>query len=245
MGKKRNNGAKKKREAKKKKISASYGVSVLKGGTIARNNGVIETRIPIDSKPTNIQSPKNNASKMKRSVGLNQNPKKLTRGQSEHSEFLREQASLEERSLIQQAQKNHQRKMKKQKRGWASFAHPSSLAPASFNPIKTTQQLVDDAADQVAQMSDIGQRLAPAEGQSSLAAAAGSNWVANIVQNKVETQQSHQNSFAALGDESDSENEWADMKPKVPQFQFQPASFSFQSSFVPIGPTEDDIDSDL
>lgn len=99
-------------------------------------------------------------------------------------------------------------------------------------------------------MSDFGQRLAPTEGQSSLAAAAGSNWTANVIAEKMEAKaqmkQAQVNSFAALNDDSDSDNEWARSNPPAPQFQFQPASFSFQSSFIPVGPSnEDDIDPDL
>ena len=151
---------------------------------------------------------------------------------------------------MQQAQKKQQRKGKKQKQGWGNnFAGPTSMAPATLNLTKTTQQLLDDAANQITQMSDFGQRLAPAEGQSSLAAAAGVNWNSNVtaekMQEKAEMQKAQLNSFSALNDDSDSDNEWADTKPAPPQFQFQPASFSFQSSFVPIGPSDEDIDPDL
>ena len=251
MGKKRNNAAKKKQGAKKKKISATYGVSVLKGGTIAKNNGIIETGNPMDVKSQNKQTAKSSFPKAMHSDESNAQQKQSMSNPNEHNEFQRQQASLEERSLIQQAQKKQQRKMKRQKKGWGNnFAQPSAIAPATFNLTKTTQQLVDDAANQVAQMSEIGQRLiAPAEGQSSLAAAAGSNWLTNIAQQKAElkaeAQKAQTNAFAALND-SDSENEWADGKQqKTPQFQFQPASFSFQSSFVAVGPSEEDIDPDL
>ena len=251
MGKKRNNAAKKKQGAKKKKISATYGVSVLKGGTIARNNGIIETGNPMDAKSQNKQTAKATIPRSLQSDTSNLHQKQSMCSPSEQNEFQRQQASLEERSLIQQSKKKHKRKMKTQKKGWGSdFAGPSTMAPATFNLTKTTQQLVDDAANQVAQMTDIGQRLtAPAEGQSSLATAAGSNWLANMAQEKAElrseAEKSQMNTFAAL-DDSDSENEWTDGKQqKASQFQFQPASFSFQSSFVAVGPSTDEIDPDL
>lgn len=251
MGKKRNNAAKKKQGAKKKKISATYGVSVMKGGTIARNNGIIETGNPMDAKSSvNKQYTKADASKLPQTNGPVKS-KQARVSLNEQDEFARQQASLEERSLMQQAQKKHQRKTKKQKQGWNTFAGPASMAPPTLNLIKTTQQLVDDAANQITQMSDFGQRLVPAaEGQSSLAAAAGVNWNASVMakkmQEKSDMKRAQLNSFAALNDDSDSDNEWADSKPAAPQFQFQPASFSFQSSFVPVvGPGEDDIDPDL
>jgi hypothetical protein len=245
MGKKRNNAAKKKQGATKKKISATYGVSVLKGGTIARKNGIIQTSNPMDAKTPNKQTVKVHASKIVQSNDSNTS-KKSGCSQNEQKEFARQQASLEERSLMQQSQKNHQRKMKKQKKGWGNnFAQPSAMAPPTLNLTKTTQQLVDDAANQVAQISDIGQRFDSAQGCSSLAAAAGPNWAANIMQQNSETQQPQLNPFAALDDGSDSDNEWADSKQKPQQFQFQPPSFSFQSSFVAVGPSDDDIDPDL
>jgi hypothetical protein len=249
MGKKRNNAAKKKQGAKKK-ISATYGVSVLKGGTIARNNGVIETRTPMDAKtPVSKQTAKRNVAKLTQSNESTKS-KEQRRSLSEMDEFARQHASLEERSLIRQSQKTQQRKKKKQKQGWGgNFASPSSMAPATLNLTKTTQQLVDDAANQITQMSDFGQRLAPSEGQSSLAAAAGSNWTAGVIAEKMEAQaqmkQAQLNSFAALNDDSESDNEWADSHPPAPQFQFQPASFAFQSSFIPVCPNENDVDPDL
>ena len=253
MGKKRNNAAKKK-QVSKKKISSTYGVSVLKGGTIARNNGVIEAKNPMDVKAA---AKKQSGQKSNDAILDNHNDTKGKHKQSpcsrnENEEFQRLHASLEERSLMQQAQKTHQRKNKNQKakNGWGSFARPSStMAPATLTlEPKTTQQLVDDAANQVAQMSEIGQRLpqtnSVAPGQSSLSAAAGTSWSA-LKEAEVQQPESRVNAFAAL-DDSDSDNEWADAKPaKVPQFQFQPASFSFQSNFVTVGPSEDDIDPDL
>ena len=262
MGKKRNNAAKKKQVGKKKKISATYGVSVQKGGTIARNNGIIEPRNPMadNNKTTNNkQSMKSNNHHLStdESYQSKTNQKKSGASHKEQNEFLREQASLEERSLMQQSQKKQQpRKSKNQKKGWGNnFAQPTSMAQPILNLNKTTQQLVDDAANQITQMSEIGQRLNPQnpapEGQSSLAAAAGVNfnWSSNNngMQEEIKVEQSQHNSFAALGYESDSDNEWADSKQqsKPPQFQFQPASFAFQSSFVPVGSAEDEIDPDL
>lgn len=249
MGKKRNNAAKKK--GAKKKISATYGVSVLKGGTIARNNGVIETRAMDGKAPISVnkQTTKPSVAKVAQSHKENRG-KGSSCGLSERDEFAWQHASLEERSLMQQSQKKQQREKKKQKQGWGgNFAGPLSMAPATLNLTKTTQQLVDDAANQITQMSDFGQRLAPAEGQSSLAAAAGSNWTANMMADKMEAksqmEQAQVNSFAALNDDSDSDNEWECSNPPATQFQFQPASFSFQSSFIPVGPNEDDIDPDL
>lgn len=180
--------------------------------------------------------------------------------QKEKNEFLRLHASLEERSLILQAQKDQQQKSKKhrqkQKNGWGNFARPGSwnTAPATLTLApKTTQQLVNDAADRVAQISEIGQQRPPptsadvTPGTSSLAAAAGLDWMTNAARvNSMQQSQNRLNSFAALDDGSDSENEWTEKKPaKVLQFHFQPASFSFQSNFVAVGPSEDDIDPDL
>ncbi|KAL3784353.1 hypothetical protein HJC23_004116 [Cyclotella cryptica] len=260
MGKKRNNGAKKK-QAAKKKISSTYGVSVLKGGTIARNNGVIEMESKNAAKAPKTTQASQKSSALHHSDDLTKSKSKESQcRQNEKNEFLRLHASLEERSLILQAQKDQQQKgkkqRKKQKNGWGNFARPSSwnMAPATLTLApKTTQQLVDDAADQVAQLSEIGQQRPPptvgeiAPGKSSLATAAGLEWKTNTARvDSMQQSQIHLNSFAALDDGSDSENDWADNKPaKVPQFQFQPASFSFQSSFVPVGPSEDDIDPDL
>lgn len=261
MGKKRNNAAKKKQLGKKKTVSATYGVSVLKGGTIARNNGIIETRNPMDAnKANNKQSLKANNNLPADADETHQfmnNQKKSGTNNKEQNEFLREQASLEERSLIQQAHKKQQpRKLRNQKKGWGNnFARPSSMAQPILNLTKTTQQLVDDAANQITQMSEIGQRLVsqhPAsEGQSSLAAAAGVNFNLsthnNGMQEEINVEYSQHNPFAALEDGSDSDNEWTDSKKhsKPSQFQFQPASFAFQSSFVPVGSVADEIDPDL
>jgi hypothetical protein len=262
MGKKRGNSAKKK-QAAKKKISSTFGVSVLKGGTIARNNGVIE-----------IESKNSTRAPTKKQAGQKSNPaalhhlddskriqsKESQLNQNEKNEFLRLHASLEERSLISKARKDQQQKSKKQRQkqkiGWGNFARPGSwnTTPATLTLApKTTQQLVDDATDKVAQISDIGQQRPPptaaevAPGKSSLAAAAGLDWMTNAVRmNSMQQSQNHLNSFADLDDGSDSENEWAEKKPaKVPQFQFQPASFSFHSNFFAVGPSEDDIDPDL
>lgn len=272
MGKKRTNATKKKQAAKKNKLSSAFGVSVLKGGTISRNNGRLDPAA-VDGNA--------HAKKLGGGPSLNKDmtaktapatgndntmqmdaPGKRPRGSNgENDEFRRQHASLEERSLALQARKDEQRRVKKgmrkhqQQKGWGKFARPSTnFAPATLTLApKTTQQLVDDAANQLVQgMDEIGQRVASvAPGQSTLAAAAGLNWQMRVSDANAEAAQAdtqaRNNPFAALDDDSDSDNEWSDMKPKktVQQFQFQPASFSFQpASFsIPQAPVEPAVNS--
>eukprot|EP00584_Thalassiosira_punctigera_P021473 CAMPEP_0172562810 /NCGR_PEP_ID=MMETSP1067-20121228/98508_1 /TAXON_ID=265564 ORGANISM="Thalassiosira punctigera, Strain Tpunct2005C2" /NCGR_SAMPLE_ID=MMETSP1067 /ASSEMBLY_ACC=CAM_ASM_000444 /LENGTH=284 /DNA_ID=CAMNT_0013353115 /DNA_START=97 /DNA_END=951 /DNA_ORIENTATION=+ len=284
MGKKRTNVAKKKLAAKKKRLSSTYGVSVLKGGTLASKNGVLdENPIGNDNLHTrkrtghvtssNDDRSATNQAYAKRHVNGKEKPtiresgKRTRDGQSENKEFERMHVSLEERCLAAQARKDDQRRSKKErqkyrKKGWGKFARPSTnnFTPATLTLTpKNTQELVDDAANQVAQgMNDIGQRaaqpvngLSVMPGQSSLAAAAGLGWKmqASIAPNQTLPHQ-NPNSFAALGEDSDGDNEWTNKQTnKVQQFRFKPASFSFQSniSYVPaMGPgANDDIDPDL
>jgi hypothetical protein len=124
-----------------------------------------------------------------------------------------------------------------------------------------TQELVDDAADRMAEgMNEIGQRaqrvnnpllhgLSATPRQSSLAAAASLNW--NMRESSVANQlsepqaQTKNNPFIAFEDDSDSENEWASKKDvKAQQFQFQPASFSFQPT-ISHAPQDEYVDPDL
>lgn len=275
MGKKRNNAAKKKQVAKKKRLSSAYGVSVLKGGTIASKNGVLNAD-PINAGNSHDKrqkiTAKTSASHKKNDSGgmfssTQDAPGKRTRDrQDENDEFERMHASLEERSLALQARKGDQRRSKKERqkrqKGWGKFARPSSnFAPATLTLApKSTRELVDDAADQVARgMNEIGQRethlsdgTLAKPGQSSLAAAASLNWKMRVsnVADPVQQSKNQTNSFAALGGDSDSDNEWADKKARVvQQFQFKPASFSFQpaiSNPLAMGPAvDDDFDPDL
>ena len=311
MGKKRNNAAKKKQAAKKKRLSSAYGVSVLKGGTLTQNNGVIDKNALVAAANGNgsKSQPQHNGKKnsgearsnndngegnTKNIVDSKIQPGKRPRGSpnGENDDFDRLHASLEERSLALHARNEEQRRSKKggrqkqQKKGWGKFAQPSSavtnFAPATLTLApKSTQQLVDDTANQVALgMNEIGQSqsssstmtnplldgpqssamgIAPTPGKSSLATAASLNWklrVSNVTttqqQKQQESEQSKKNSFAALDFDSDSDNEWTDTKKGkiVQQFQFKPASFSFQSSTVPnpsqqLSADDDDIDPDL
>jgi len=287
MGKKRNNATKKKQAAaKKKRLSSTYGVSVLKGGTThSSKQSNANASIGIDGKQGKKGGavPNNGEGNTKQILdnSLQQHPgKKRARNSkhgSEQDDFNHQYASLEERSLALSARKAEIQKKKKgnrkqqKKKGWGSkFAGPSSsstipkFAPATLSLApKSTQQLVDDAANEVARgMNEIGssnsnhqQSMMVANpvlggtttsytaipGQSSLAAAASHNWklrVSNISDNQTQQQQqaaqSQNNPYAALDTDSDddSDNEWSDKKKQkvVQQFQFKPASFSFQSS---------------
>lgn len=169
---------------------------------------------------------------------------------SENCEFQRMHASLEERSLALQTHKHSQRRIKTKqlKKGQKEIA--PQFSPATLNlASQTTQELVDDAADQMAQgMNQIGQRtktnvsggLSSVPGQSSLAAVASRNWKMRL--SNVPNQRPHQtNPFAALEDDSDKDDELN----TVQQFQFKPASFSFSPSFPNARPVPDDIDPDL
>lgn len=279
MGKKRNNAAKKKQAAKAKRLSSTYGVSVLKGGTQAsRKNGALDATAGGGShanhRKRNAQTLAPAAPEQNRGRGGNAPlstpvPPGERPRDGESEEFERMHASLEERSLALQARNDERRRSKKQrqkrqKKGWGKFARPSTnFAPATLTLApKTTQELVDDAAHDVARgMNEIGRRamVPPTDGasampgQSSLAAAASLNWKMRVsnVANPPRQPQDQNNSFAALGDDSDSDNEWADKETKVVhQFQFKPASFSFQptvSKPPAMGPAVDgdDIDPDL
>ena len=285
MGKKRNNATKKKQAAaKKKRLSSTYGVSVLKGGTThssKQNNTNVSSSIGIDGKQGKKGGPiQNNGEGNTKHILDNslqqQLGKKRARNSndiSEQDDFNHQYASLEERSLALQTRKAELQKKKKgnrrqqKKKGWGSkFAGPSStttipkFAPATLTLApKSTQQLVDDAANEVARgMNEIGSSrnhqqsmmvinpllggtavsYTAIPGQSSLAAAASHNWklrVSNIDQTQQQkVAQSQNNPYAALDTDSDddSDNEWSDRKKRkvVQQFQFKPASFSFQSS---------------
>lgn len=283
MGKKRNNSIKKKQAAKKNKLSSAFGVSVLEGGTIARTNGFLD-RIPMSAatskgmKQKAATSTSNIGKAMKcdianRTFGNSQ--RKSSAPQTNHheqQEFDRLHASLEERSLALQARKNDRLVNKKerrmqQKNGWGKYARPvkDKFAPATLNLApKTTQELVDDAANQVAMgMKEIGQRAAinsfvlpsveQLPGQSSLAAAAGMNWKQRVsTDQKGDTKQTHNanNPFATLdwGSDDDLDENSSKAAKSVPQLQFQPASFSFQSNITyppPAGTLNNDFDPDL
>jgi len=288
MGKKKTtNAVKKKQVAKKNRLSSAYGVSVLKGGTISRNNGVIETKSTSvadgNSHAKNPSGTSTNGEGTANNKALNINdqnsaenfmPTREISGQRaqvrhvENDEFQRLHASLEERSLALQSRKDEQRRSKKerlqqQKKGWGKFARPSATnftqATLTLAP-KTTQELVDDATNRVAQgMAEIGQRACNAldstamPGQSSLATAAGLDWKlrSSSMTNHANTpQHQYNNVYAALDVESDSDNDWTEAGSKpmcAQQFQFKPASFAFQPTASSSGFSNgvDDIDPDL
>ena len=284
MGKKRNN------IAKKKKATKRFGVSVSKGGTIARNNGVIVVDKDNHADGQNAQQSKNKKGKSNStaatlpsgeitSISINRQlhtqnvPVKSNAAgnNQEIDEFHRLHASLEERSLaLLSRQKETQKKKKgrhsQKKKGWGKhYAHPS--AKVDFTPAtidlgpKSTEQLVKEATNHVAMgMTDIGQSIvgnhaSPSTvgqssnlaGQSSLAAAAGLNWqmqLNNTAQQQQQQTIEQNNPFAALDNdsESDDDNDWSVKKvDSKPQFQFQPASFSFQPAQV----LNEDVDPDL
>ena len=175
----------------------------------------------------------------------------------ENGEFKRLQASLEERSLAARTKKKNRSKRERiiNAAGWgAKFARPGmkGLAPASFSLVKTTDQLVQDAVSQVAQMDQLGKKtplkesdstqLNPFRNSSSLSAAAGRGWQKRIQKaqeaSMVEAKRPQKNSFAALECDSDSDNDWSTSErkhPTIQPFAFKPASFTFQpsSSVVP------------
>ncbi|KAL7491284.1 hypothetical protein ACHAWT_000688 [Skeletonema menzelii] len=270
MGKKRNNAAKKKKATKKKQnLSAAFGVTVQKGGTIARNNGVINKNALADgqnAQPRNNKIGSSNATastSADAAMSTNEQPGTRPSNSNENDEFRRLHASLEERQLALQArQKECQKKKrgrKSQKKGWGKFAHPSTkveFASATLNlGPKSTEQLINEAADHVAMgMTDIGQSAASshyaaasADGKSSLAAAAGLNWKMQLSHTNTSMQPSPEqsNPFAALDEDSDSDNEWSEKKADTtPQFHFQPASFSFQSAPA-VTQCNQDVDPDL
>jgi hypothetical protein len=287
MGKKKINAVKKKQVAKKNRLSSAYGVSVLKGGTISRNNGVIDTKSTSvadgNSHTKNPSGTSTNGQGTANNKALNINdqnsaeifmPTREISSQQprvrhvENDEFQRLHASLEERSLALQSRKDEQRRSKKvrlqqQKKGWGNFARPSATnftqATLTLAP-KTTQELVDDATNRVAQgMAEVGQRACNAldalamPGQSSLATAAGLDWKlrSSSMTNHANTPR-HQNNnlYATLDAESDSDNDWTEAGSKpmcAQQFQFKPASFAFQpyASSMGISNGVDDIDPDL
>jgi len=269
MGKKRNNAAKKKKATKKQNLSSAFGVSVLKGGTIARNNGVINKNALADGQHAQPKNKKmgasNTAVATSAAAAISNNEQSGTRpsNSNENDEFRRLHASLEERQLALQArQKECQKKKrgrKSQKKGWGKFAHPSTkveFASATLNlGPKSTEQLINEAADHVAMgMTDIGQSTpsnhytaTSMEGKSSLAAAAGLNWKLQVSNTNtlVPTPPLQNNPFAAFDEGSDSDNEWSGKKVETaPQFQFQPASFSFQAAPA-VAQHNEDVDPDL
>lgn len=264
MGKKRNNSAKKKKATKKQNLSSAFGVSVLKGGTIARNNGVINKNTLPDgqhAQPKNKKTGTSNAAVATSAAAaiisnIDQSGIRPS-NTNENDEFRRQHASLEERQLALQArQKECQKKKrgrKSQKKGWGKFAHPTTkveFASATLNlGPKSTEQLINEAADNVAMgMTDIGQsapsnHYTSTDGKSSLAAAAGLNWT--NTNTSAPTPPLQNNPFAAFDEDSDSDNEWSGKKANpVPQFQFQPASFSFQAAPAATQHNED-VDPDL
>ena len=114
MGKKRNNASKKKQVAKKKRQSSAYGVSVLKGGTLTQNNGVIDKISLVAAANGNKSQPQHHWKKNSGEARSNNNngnvtpinivnnniqPGKRPRGSpsGENDEFHRLHASLEER----------------------------------------------------------------------------------------------------------------------------------------------------
>ena len=204
MVKKRNNTAKKKKATKKQKLSVAFGVSVLKGGTISRNNGVIDNisfsdghqaqsknkkgkKNAVDNTSSSAVAQISHNEQVSRHVVQGNQPSK----NHENDEFMRLHASLEERSIALHSRKKEFQKKKKgrhvQKKGWEKFAHPSTkvdFTPATLNlGQKSTEQLINETANHVAMgMTEIGHcaarnhGAASIPGQSSLAVAAGLNW---------------------------------------------------------------------
>lgn len=287
MGKKRTSTAKKKQLAKKNKLSSTFGVSVLRGGTIARNNGVLDSKLTSIDDSSSAKKPcgsscdgvKNGAtstaSAQRNAEGYGQHTpgtyRPLVRN-CENDDFQHLHASLEERSLAQQARQDEQRQMKRirrngrQMKGFGKYARHSTtplFAPATLTLApKTTQELVDDATNRVAQgMNEIGRHatieqmdgVSAIPSRSSHAAAASLNWKLRVsnVTSQLTAQEHHSNPYAALDNDSESENSWAEINPKVDsqRFQFKPASFLFQptSPDVPViaSCSGDDIDPDL
>ena len=270
MGKKRNNAAKKKKATKKKQnLSAAFGVSVQKGGTLTRNNGVINKSALADgqnAQPKNNKIGSSNATSSTNANAAmsptNEQPGTRPSNSNENEEFRRMHASLEERHLALQARQKECQKKKRgrksqQKKGWGKFAHPSTkveFASATLNlGPKSTEQLINEAADHVATgMTDIGHSTASnqyvgasADGKSSLAAEAGLNWKMQVSNTSMQPSPEQSNPFAALDEDSDSDNEWSGKKTDAtPQFQFQPASFSFQPTPAVTQYNQDDVDPD-
>lgn len=143
MGKKRASAAKKKQVAKKKKLSSAYGVSVLKGSKVSRNNGVIDANFasPVDANNNYSSHIKNpirtlangdegkaktnnnsatifNGNHQKKSADATMQAREKS-GQrsrvnhSENDEFHRLHASSEERSVALQVRNDELRQRKK------------------------------------------------------------------------------------------------------------------------------------
>jgi hypothetical protein len=267
MGKKKTNAAKKKQvtKTKKNRLSSAYGVSVLKGGTKSTclDDANSHAKNPIVTLTNGDRIAKKTLLLPTLEVISNQGPRL---SHFENDEFQRQHASLEERSLALQARKDEQRRGKRvrtqqQKKGWGKFAQPSAtnFAPATLTLApKTTQELVDDATNQVAVgMAEIGQCIAldasAMHGQSTLAAAAGIDWKLRASYGTIQLNapQHQNNPYAALDIDSDSDLDRVEAggnKPNVAeQFRFNPASFSFKSTVCAPGlpHNNDDIDPDL
>lgn len=250
MGKRK---TKKKQTAAKRKThrqsTVAFGVGVTRGSSSRPQE--VDPRAPKHGKrPRNKIS--NDDSPHHPSMNHRANAMETNATFCENGEFKRLQASLEERS----AACTRKRKRSKRERmvnaaGWgAKFARPGmkGLAPASFSLVKTTEQLVQDAVSQVAQLDPLGKKTGDStqpnsfRNSSSLSAAAGKGWRKRIEKaqeaSMVEATRPQKNSFAVLECDSDSDNDWPTSERKhatTKPFAFNPASFTFQppSSVVP------------
>ena len=248
MGRKKSKVSKKKqakaaaRTCAKKSNKGLGGVPASKGGLLSVPASIIQAAAGASaaSKKSNA---KTKTPKKKNGKGMNptwqgMNQKNMTSKakvtlttaatNGERSDFDKEFASMQERQFNQIHKKN-------QKGNKIEFAAPT------LRTKKTAEELVNDAAHQISEMVDVGQKHTHAppfnhHSSSLLQAMAHQKKTEGYVpQPKVMTGERYvppsNNMFSAL--EEDSEEEGATPNSSVPSFSFTAPTFSFQSSFHP------------
>lgn len=241
MGRKKSKISKKKqakaaaRTCAKKTNKGLGGIPASKGGLLT-----VPAKAPVKNVPvSSTQNNTTNKRKKKTNVwnqtweGMKQKNSKVknslnhTASMGERADFDSEFASMQERHYNQVHKKG-----KKGKNQVIEFT-----APTLVQKVKTAEDLVNDAADQISQMVDVGQRPQvpiPTSNQSSLLQAmAQSRRTEGFVppQSGDSEGNAPKNMFAAF--EEDSEGEEGDTPKNIPaaSFSFTAPTFSFQSSF--------------
>lgn len=159
----------------------------------------------------------------------------------EKDDFQRQQASMQERQLAEEQQRKRMKRGKSKKKGnMFEFKAPTLIVDDAK---KSTTQLMTEVTSKAQGWEGIGNQ--PNEEGFGIAPPNGPINLKQVFQNstllKPPPIAKSKNPFAALGDDSDEEEE-LNTKPEsaAPLFQFKPASFS-----VSTPTTLDDVDPDL
>ena len=162
----------------------------------------------------------------------------------EKDDFQRQQASMQERQLAEEQQRKRMKRGKNTTKGnMFQFQAPTLIVDDAK---KSTTQLMTEVTSKAQVWEGIGNQHQQQQQQDGFGAAPPSGPISlkHVFQNstllKPPPITKSKNRFAALGDDSDEEEQQMKPESAVPMFRFKPASFSISTTRA-----VDDIDPDL